>query len=38
VALLKWVWSCWRKCVNVGLGSKSFLLAAWGWRFSPVYL
>ena len=29
VALLEEVWPCWRKCVIVGVGFETFLLAAW---------
>jgi hypothetical protein len=29
VALLEEVWPCWRKCVTVGLGFDTLLLAAW---------
>jgi hypothetical protein len=29
VALLEWVWSCWSRCVTVGMGFKTLILAAW---------
>ena len=29
VALLVWVWPCWRKCFTVGVGLKTLILAAW---------
>jgi hypothetical protein len=29
VALLEWVWPCWRKCVTVWVGNVILLLAAW---------
>jgi len=29
VALLEWMWPCWSKCVTVGVGFKTLLLAAW---------
>jgi hypothetical protein len=29
VALLEWVWPCWSRCVTVGVGYKSLILAAW---------
>ena len=32
------VWSCWRKCVTVGVDFESFLLVASGCQFSPVCL
>jgi hypothetical protein len=33
VALLEWVWPCWSRCVTVGVGFKTFILAAW----KPVF-
>ena len=29
VALMEWVWPCWRKCVTVGVGFEMFLLTTW---------
>ena len=29
MALLEWVWPFWSKCVTVGVGFKTLILAAW---------
>ena len=29
VALLEWVWPCWRNCVTIEVGFKNLLLAVW---------
>jgi hypothetical protein len=34
MAWLEEVWPCWRKCVTVGLGFKTLILAAWKPIFS----
>jgi hypothetical protein len=33
VALLEWVWPCLSRCVTVGVGFKTLILAAW----EPVF-
>ena len=34
MALLVWVWPCWSRCVTVGMGFKTLVLAAWKQVFS----
>jgi hypothetical protein len=29
LALLEWMWPCWRKCVTVGVGLEALLLDTW---------
>ena len=34
VALMEWAWPCWSRCVTVGMGLETLLLAAWMTVFS----